>query len=147
VRHPRRATTGRTGRARTPSAALALALTLGALAACSGNAPRSSPVTEATEAPAQAPAASTVAPRPPADVPMYTVVPGDTIGKIATKLGVAAQLIVDANGLANANKISVGQKLRIPAGGKAADGSIVGGAAAAPGDAPAPPAASTTVKK
>ena len=52
-----------------------------------------------------------------------------------------------ANGLANANKISVGQKLRIPAGGKAADGSIVGGAPAAAGAPDATPAAASSTAK
>jgi LysM repeat protein len=120
-----------------------------ALAACAGNAAQDPVVDDTTVASdAAAPGASgaTVASKPPAEVPFYTVVQGDTIGKIATKLGVTAQLIVDANGLANANKISIGQKLRIPAGGRASDGSIVGSAAAVAAT-PAATATSTTAKK
>ena len=118
-----------------------------ALAACAGNARQDAVVDDTTVASdAAAPGATgpTVATKPPAEVPFYTVVQGDTIGKIATKLGVTAQLIVDANGLANANKISIGQKLRIPAGGRAADGSIVGGA---PAVAAAAAVTTTTVKQ
>lgn len=103
----------------------AVALVLGA---CAGNAK----VTEDATPPDSA--GTTIAARPtttagvplPLEVPMYTVVQGDTVGKIAAKLGVDAQSIIDANGLANANKIQIGQKLRIPAGGKAADGTVVG---------------------
>ena len=124
-----------------------------ASAACAGNKIQEETAGEATtvaSAATGAAGATTIAPPPPGEVPYYTVVQGDTIGKIATKLGVTAQLIVDANGLANANKISIGQKLRIPAGGKAADGSIVGGGPAGSATTAATVAAagaSTTVKK
>ena len=120
-----------------------------ALGACAGNAPQDAVVDETTvasDAAAPGSTGTTVAVPPPAEVPFYTVVQGDTIGKIATKLGVTAQLIVDANGLANANKISIGQKLRIPAGGRATDGSIVGGGPAG-GATTVAIAPSTTVKK
>ena len=49
---------------------------------------------------------------------MYTVVGGDTLGKIAKHFyGDASQYmkIAEANGLADPNKIDVGQELRIPA--------------------------------
>ena len=52
--------------------------------------------------------------------PTYTVEAGDTIGRIATKLGVSAQKLIDANGLAKPDRISVGTKLRVPAGAAAA---------------------------
>jgi LysM repeat protein len=55
------------------------------------------------------------------EVPFYTVVAGDTIGKIATKLGVPVQRLIDANGIAKPDKIVVGQKLRVPVGGAAAE--------------------------
>jgi len=61
----------------------------------------------------------------------YTVVAGDSIGKIASKLGVSAQSIIDANGLTDPNKIQVGQKLRIPAGGGSPTTTVTGGTAGA----------------
>jgi LysM repeat protein len=54
------------------------------------------------------------------EAPTYTVVAGDTIGKIATKLGVPVQTLIDANGIAKPDKIQVGQKLRVPSGAAAA---------------------------
>jgi LysM repeat protein len=114
------------------------ALAAVALSACAGNAKVTEDATPPDPASATtgAPGATTPALAPlPLEVPMYTVVQGDTVGKIATKLGVDAQSVIDANGLANANKIQIGQKLRIPAGGKAADGTVVG--IAPPSTAPA----------
>ena len=93
------------------------------------------------------PASASVAPSPTvaplafADVPFYTVVQGDTIGRIATKMGVDAQAVIDANGLTNPDKIRVGQKLRVPAGGKTAEGIVVGVA-----PAPEPSAGATTTR-
>jgi LysM repeat protein len=55
----------------------------------------------------------------------YTVQQGDTLGAIAKRFGTTVQAIVSANGLANADSIKVGQKLKIASG----SGS---GAAAAP---------------
>jgi len=48
-------------------------------------------------------------------IPVYVVKQGDTMGKIAKNLGVSLETLMAANGITNANKISVGQKLRIPA--------------------------------
>ena len=47
-------------------------------------------------------------------IPVYVVKAGDTMGKIAKDLGVSLDTLMAANGLSNANKISIGQKLRIP---------------------------------
>jgi len=47
----------------------------------------------------------------------YTVAPGDTVGHIALRLGVRRADLVAANELTNPNRIRVGQKLVIPAGG------------------------------
>lgn len=46
----------------------------------------------------------------------YTVVSGDTLAKIGSKYGVGISAIVDANSLANANVLSIGQHLVIPLG-------------------------------
>ncbi|HSO26596.1 MAG TPA: LysM peptidoglycan-binding domain-containing protein [Anaerolineales bacterium] len=45
---------------------------------------------------------------------IYTVQPGDTLSLIADKTGVAAEDIMTANNLSNANIIAVGQELVIP---------------------------------
>jgi LysM repeat protein len=46
----------------------------------------------------------------------YTVVSGDTLGAIARAHGTTVAAIVEANDLANADQIDVGQVLIIPAG-------------------------------
>ncbi len=123
------------------------ALVAVALSACAGNAKVTDDATppDSASATTASPGATTTVLVPlPLEVPMYTVVQGDTVGKIAGKLGVDAQSIIDANGLANANKIRIGEKLRIPAGGKAADGTVVG--IAPPSTAPAAGAKTATTK-
>jgi LysM repeat protein len=47
---------------------------------------------------------------------VYTVQPGDTLGRIATRFGVSVAAIMSANGLSNPNLIFVGQRLTIPTG-------------------------------
>lgn len=44
----------------------------------------------------------------------YTVQPGDTLGALAARWGTTVDAIVAANGLADANRISIGQALAIP---------------------------------
>jgi membrane-bound lytic murein transglycosylase D len=44
----------------------------------------------------------------------YTIKPGDTISGIANRLGVRAQVILDANGIQNPRHIRSGRKLKIP---------------------------------
>jgi murein DD-endopeptidase MepM/ murein hydrolase activator NlpD len=56
----------------------------------------------------------------------YTVVPGDTLGAIASRFGVSLDNLIAANGISDPNRLSVGQVLVIPG----ADGVAV--AAAAP---------------
>jgi LysM repeat protein len=70
---------------------------------------------------------------------VYVVQPGDTLGKIAAMYGTTVEAIVQANGLANANLISVGQQLIIPVPGGGGGVSI----AAASAPAPSAPAATT----
>lgn len=57
---------------------------------------------------------------PPAPAPSlpttYTVLAGDTVGGIARSFGVTADDIVSANGMRTADRISVGQSLRIAPG-------------------------------
>jgi len=48
------------------------------------------------------------------DWPAYTVVAGDTLGMIARRTGSTSTALVQANCLADANLIAVGQQLRVP---------------------------------
>jgi LysM repeat protein len=85
----------------------------------------------ATSAPADQPAAPAEEPQPagePAAEPaapatgeeeVYVVQAGDTLGGIATKLGVTVQQLLDANGLNDANFIFSGQRLAVPGTGGA----------------------------
>lgn len=50
---------------------------------------------------------------PTANNAIYTVVKGDTLAKIAKKYGTTVDAIAKLNGIANPNKIKVGQKLKI----------------------------------
>jgi LysM repeat protein len=54
--------------------------------------------------------------QPPAAGGTYVVQPGDTLSRIALRFGVTVAALVQANSLANANVIYVGQRLTIPAG-------------------------------
>lgn len=49
----------------------------------------------------------------------YTVVKGDTLAKIAARFGSSVQAIAVASGIADPNKIEVGQELLIPVKAKA----------------------------
>jgi LysM repeat protein len=55
-------------------------------------------------------------PLPPmrTDPDMYTVVAGDTLGRIADRFGVSVELIAQANEVANPNLLAIGQVLTIP---------------------------------
>ena len=46
----------------------------------------------------------------------YAVVPGDTLNKIAQRFGTTTQVLQELNGIANPNRISVGQVLVVPGG-------------------------------
>lgn len=48
---------------------------------------------------------------------VYTVKTGDTLSKIAAKFGTTYQKLASYNGIANPNKINVGQKIKIPGSG------------------------------
>lgn len=50
----------------------------------------------------------------PAESKQYTVAPGDSLSKIASRFGVSAREIADLNGIKDANKIRVGQKIVLP---------------------------------
>jgi LysM repeat protein len=110
-------------------ALVVVGLAAGALAGCKSKTPPadSGPGSTAAAAAAAAGGAATTVPVDTTlfEAPFYTVVAGDTIGKIATKLGVPVQKLIDANGIAKPDKIQVGQKLRVPFG-------AASGAAAAP---------------
>ena len=56
---------------------------------------------------------------------VYTVKAGDTLSGIAAKYGTTYQALASYNGISNPNKISVGQKIKIPGAGSS--GSTSGG--------------------
>lgn len=71
----------------------------------------------AQQPPMQQPPADPPQVDPPAanqDARTYTVQPGDTLGKIAAKFGVATNALASASGIDNPNLIYVGQVLTIP---------------------------------
>ena len=49
----------------------------------------------------------------------YTVQPGDNLTSLADRWGVDVQSIVDTNGIANPNLISIGQQIVVPRSGRA----------------------------
>jgi LysM repeat protein len=51
------------------------------------------------------------------DWPVYIVVRGDTLARIASRYGVSVDVLVSANCLASANRIFAGQQLRVPPAG------------------------------
>jgi len=66
---------------------------------------------------------------------VYEVKNGDALSKIAKRFGVKQSAIMEANGIKDANKIRIGQKLTIPGAGEAAPA-----APAKAADVPAEPA-------
>lgn len=64
--------------------------------------------------PAPAPPPS---PDPGQNVIIYTVRRGDTLSGIAARFGTTYQAIASYNGITNPNRIYIGQRLKIPAGG------------------------------
>lgn len=70
---------------------------------------------------AAAPAAPAAAPAA-AGESVYTVQPGDTLGRIAQRFNTTAAELTRINGLANPDAIKVGQKLKVPGGAGATTG-------------------------
>jgi LysM repeat protein len=71
---------------------------------------------------------------PPPEPPVtatgdYTVVKGDSLAKIAKKVGVTLKALQDANKTVQPTKLKIGQKLVIPAGGKTTADATTPGAA------------------
>jgi LysM repeat protein len=64
----------------------------------------------------------------------HVVVRGDTLGHIAAKYGSTVSVLVQANGIANANLIRPGQNILIPGGGQTGSGSTSGGSTSASTD-------------
>lgn len=86
----------------------------GSITVLPSGAPTSTPVTPAPTVPPGTPAAPTPPPQPGVGFP-YVVQWGDTVYGIARRFGVSAAAIIQANGLADPNKIRAGQTLIIPA--------------------------------
>jgi len=99
-----------------------------------------SQVTQAPLPPAQPLPPATVTPAaPPATTGAseYVIAPGDTLGAIAHKNGLALKALMDANPGVNPRKLQIGQKVQIPAGASTV-ASTAGAGAAAPDMAAAP---------
>jgi membrane-bound lytic murein transglycosylase D len=107
---------------------------------------------DGVEAPPAAVAVAATAPAParaPAPEPVvtntdgtYVVRRGDSIDRIATRLGIDAQALVASNGLRNKNLIQVGQRLVLPdTGAESAPAAVAALAAIAPAARSAEPAA------
>jgi LysM repeat protein len=45
---------------------------------------------------------------------VYTIQPGETLGKIALKFGTTIEVLVQINGIRNRNDVQAGQKLKLP---------------------------------
>lgn len=74
----------------------------------------------AVESPAPAPAAAAAAAAAAADAPTeaagtYTISSGDTFAKIAAKLGVSLQALLDANPDTDPRRLAIGQMIKVPA--------------------------------
>jgi len=68
-----------------------------------------------TPSPEESSSGETATPAPAASQAVYTVRSGDTLGAIATRFGVTVNAIMRANNLNDANRLSIGQTLIIPA--------------------------------
>ncbi len=75
---------------------------------------RPATVTPLPTVPTTIPATSAPSCTPRTDWPLYKVVTGDTLGRIAVRAGTSTAELIQANCLTNANLISVGQSLRVP---------------------------------
>ena len=121
-----------------------------AATARTGGAPSAQNAAPAAPAAAQAAAAAAGVPTG-APAGEYVVQPGDTLGGIAKAVGVGLKALLDANGLADPDRLIVGQKLVVPAGATSAPTGVPTarsnqpGAAAPAGQtaAPAPAAAAS----
>jgi LysM repeat protein len=90
-----------------------------------------SPITPAPVTPAPVVTAPVTPVTPEAPGAEYTIVKGDTLGKIAKKNGVTLKALEAANPTVKPTKMKPGQKLVIPPGGKtSADATAAGGATA-----------------
>jgi LysM repeat protein/beta-lactamase class A len=67
----------------------------------------------------------------------YVVQSGDTLGGIARAMGVTLKALMDANGLTDPDRLSIGQKLSVPAGASAASASTTTASTASTGSSSA----------
>jgi len=67
------------------------------------------------------PAIPTATPDLPAGTTLHVVSSGETLGGIARRYGVTTAAIMEANGLTNPDRLSIGQELIIPTGDEPAD--------------------------
>jgi LysM repeat protein len=67
---------------------------------------------------------------------VHVVVRGDTLGKIAAAYGSSVSLLVEANGIVNANLIRIGQNITVPGSSGSGSGSNGSGSDSGGGDQP-----------
>ncbi len=102
-----------------PTNTFSLTPTETALPSPTGTQPPTSTPTTTPSNPTKAPSKPTATPSNPNRVSntSYTVVPGDTLSKIAARYNISVQDLIAANNLANPSLIRAGQVLTIPAPG------------------------------
>jgi N-acetylmuramoyl-L-alanine amidase len=110
------------------------------------NAPAQASAAPATRPSPGTPPAGSVATQSPGE---YVVQPGDTVSGIAKALGIGLRALLDANEIADPDRLVVGQKLTVPAGASAPSGTAASrsnqpGATAATTGGAAPAAAPAT---
>ena len=81
--------------------------------------PEAPPPEAPTAAPTPTPSPVPASPTPVPQSTVHVVQRGETLSTIAQQYGGSVQAIVNANGLADPNRITVGQRLTIPAAGQA----------------------------
>ncbi len=58
---------------------------------------------------------------------VYTIQPGETLGKIALKFGTTIEVLVQINGIRNRNDVQAGQKLTLPPNPALTSTTVAGG--------------------
>lgn len=80
------------------------------VAACGGDGDAATTTTSAERATSSTASTTTTT----AASASYTVQPGDTLAEIARRFGTTVDVLVQANGIADPDRIAVGQELQIP---------------------------------
>jgi N-acetylmuramoyl-L-alanine amidase len=109
-----------------------------------GGAPSAQAQNAAPSAPVAVQASSAAGAPTGAPAGEYLVQPGDTLRGIAKAVGVGLKALLDANELTDPDRLTVGQKLVVPAGGASVSSSVPAARSNQPGAAAAPAPATST---